>query len=479
MPANNYIIKILKYLTLILILGLKIEAQNWLVPSGGFKQDTTVGPNSYMPPRLIVDTANNNLFAITQNYLGPNIQQTVLHNGKWEKWYPNTFDPDSYIIPYKNKTNIFFKNYYEDAAQTKYRTAVLRFSNANDLDTMFKIVGHWLGGNLVYWQGKYLITVAANGGQITNYGSLAEITDTGLVKINDPRWAFLNNKLGRATVYKNNLYFLWQGDGGGGDGDGSIAVLKPDKWEIVPPGIYGSYYSFTNLLEYNKRLYAVGGYWKFERQTNPGNCVAAWDGEKWDSLGGGASNMYIPINAGFYNSVVCGGKLFLCGLFTHISGMRASKIVSWNDTTWCTLGGDLDSLYGPVRFIACLQDTLYAQGDFSNVKGEDLGPIAKLVNINHVDSCGRPRYKIMYVPTENFDFKYYPNPLTDKLTIEFLKDRFDVERISIINSLGQVVYQMDNPNSKQQIDLSFLPGAVYYLRLEGNFLRKIFKLVKV
>jgi len=448
-----------------------MEAQNWIVPDGGFKPDTTGGSNNYNPPFLTVDTANNNLFAIEQNYFTINTQQTVLHKGKWEKWYPNIFDSYSYPSPYKNKTNIFFKNYYEDAAQTKYRTAVMRFSNATDIDTMFKLVGHWGGGRPFYWQGKYLINVFSNGGEITNYNPIAEITDTGLVKINDPRWSFLSDKHGSGIVYKNELYFLYFESG-------SIAVLKPNGWEIVPPGIYGSFLGFTNILEYNKRLYVIGGFWKFENPNNPGNSIAAWDGEKWDSLGGGAKNIYVSINAYFNSSVVCGGKLFLCGLFTEVSGLKASRIVSWNDTSWCTLGGDLDSTHGYVNYLACLQDTLYAEGDFSNVKGKNLGNVAKLVNLNHVDSCGKPRYKITYIPTDNFDFKYYPNPAKDKFTIEFMRSKMPVDKISIFNSLGQVIYVLLNPATKQEIDISYLPNAVYHIKLEGNFGQKIFKIVK-
>lgn len=439
------------------------------MPDNGFKPDTTY--KSYNIPILTGDTANNNLFAI-EPYFSSNANQTVLRKSKWEKWYQNIFQSyNSNVVLYKKKTNLYFKNYYEDDAQTKYRTAVLRFSSSSDIDTLFKLVGHWGATNIFNWQGKTMINIYSNGGETVNYGPIAEITDTGLVKITDSRWSFLNGKYGSGIVYKNELYFTWQSYG-------SIAVLKSDKWEIVEPGINGGAMWINKALEYNKRLYIIGGFWKFENSNNPGNSIVAWDGQKWDSLEGGAKNNYISINAGFGGAVVCGDKLFLCGQFTDVGGLKSLRLVSWNDTSWCTLGGDLDSTFGMVEHLACLQDTLYASGDFGNVKGKNIGVVAKFVNINHVDSCGKPRYKIEYVPVDGFDFKYYPNPVKSKLTVEFMRSRVNVSKIIFTNSLGQLISIIDNPLQKQEIDLSFLNSGVYYLKVDSKEIKQVYKLVK-
>jgi hypothetical protein len=426
--------------------------------------DTGYKDISY-PWGLTADTANNNLFTCGQ-------LQTVLHNGKWEHWYGNTMDNFSNVIPYKNKKNIYFRTYYENNNPTKYRTAVLRFSTASDMDTLFKLVGHFIGGSFVQYNGMTICPLISNGGNIINYNNLVQFTDTGVGKINDPRWSFLNTRTGGAISYKNKLYLA-------GSFDSSIAVLNPNNWEILKPGINGSNKSISGLITYNNRLYVLGGFWKFEDQNNPGNSIAAWDGEKWDSLGGGTKNVDIPINSGFNAGVVCGGKLFLCGLWTQVGDLKHKyRIVSWNDTSWCSMGADIGATSGYIQRLACLQDTLYAAGDFSDVNGKNLGNVAKFVNINHVDTCGNPRYKIIYTPEEDFDFKFYPNPVKDKLTIQFMPNKLNFNFLRIDNSLGQTVYILDTITSKQEIDLSFLASGVYYLKIQGNSEQKVFKIIK-
>ncbi|MBA2613799.1 MAG: T9SS type A sorting domain-containing protein [Bacteroidetes bacterium] len=167
----------------------------------------------------------------------------------------------------------------------------------------------------------------------------------------------------------------------------------------------------------------------------------------------------------------------MCGQFTHVGGLKANQLVSWNDTTWCNIGGDMDTLVGSITRIACMQDTLYAAGNFSNVSGINSN-IAKFANIKHTDSCGKARYKITYIPVESFDFKFYPNPVKDKLTLEFMPNKFINKKISISNSLGQIIYVSDSLNSKQEIDLSFLSSGIYYLKVQNNTEQKIFKIIK-
>ena len=74
-------------------------------------------------------------------------------------------------------------------------------------------------------------------------------------------------------------------------------------------------------------------------------------------------------------------------------------------------------------------------------------------------------------------FHVYPNPVTDKLYLEFSSDPNDV-KLEIRNTLGQVVYEEDPLKKTTEVDISSLLKGVYYLYLATKEERKTLKLVK-
>ncbi len=70
----------------------------------------------------------------------------------------------------------------------------------------------------------------------------------------------------------------------------------------------------------------------------------------------------------------------------------------------------------------------------------------------------------------------YPNPVKDKLTLEF--DNATSNNLYITNTLGQIVYSVNTVNSKEELDLSFLPIGIYYLKIQNNSTQKVFKVIK-
>ncbi|MDO8998425.1 MAG: T9SS type A sorting domain-containing protein [Bacteroidota bacterium] len=79
---------------------------------------------------------------------------------------------------------------------------------------------------------------------------------------------------------------------------------------------------------------------------------------------------------------------------------------------------------------------------------------------------------------ENVVISAYPNPIKNKLNIELTDSKPINARINISNSLGQIIYKIDNVNSKQEIDLSFLASGIYYLKVQSNSEQKAFKIIK-
>jgi hypothetical protein len=79
---------------------------------------------------------------------------------------------------------------------------------------------------------------------------------------------------------------------------------------------------------------------------------------------------------------------------------------------------------------------------------------------------------------DSFDlanFKYYPNPTTEILNIDFSDD---IQQVSITNLLGQLV-QETKPNTKNaKIDMSGLPAGNYLLQVKTNEQTKTIKVTK-
>ncbi|MEI6020354.1 MAG: T9SS type A sorting domain-containing protein, partial [Bacteroidota bacterium] len=75
----------------------------------------------------------------------------------------------------------------------------------------------------------------------------------------------------------------------------------------------------------------------------------------------------------------------------------------------------------------------------------------------------------------NYNLLVYPNPVKDYLTIKCPES---FAKITITNLLGQTFYQNDNFDTSQNIDLSTLSKAVYFLKVEIGRGQKVIKIVK-
>src|SRR5208283_5878007 len=64
-------------------------------------------------------------------------------------------------------------------------------------------------------------------------------------------------------------------------------------------------------------------------------------------------------------------------------------------------------------------------------------------------------------------FKVYPNPATDKMTIEIAEDQAP-RRLSMMNLNGEEVLTRSLIKPKTQIDISNLPSDVYFVRVTND-----------
>ena len=75
------------------------------------------------------------------------------------------------------------------------------------------------------------------------------------------------------------------------------------------------------------------------------------------------------------------------------------------------------------------------------------------------------------------EFRVFPNPTSGKITLQVNLPQNSNTRITVYNVLGELVY--DQPFINRQIDLSYLPGGMYFLHIaqgQTTLREKIIKL---
>jgi hypothetical protein len=124
-------------------------------------------------------------------------------------------------------------------------------------------------------------------------------------------------------------------------------------------------------------VYVAGAY------TNAGTTVvrgiAKWDGANWSALGTGAINDSGAVDV---RALAFGGdgKLYCCGRFTNISGVKASGIARWDGTKWEALGSG---------FFA---DTGVNRGSGLAIRGNDVFAIGTFAAAGLTESSGIARW---------------------------------------------------------------------------------------
>jgi len=69
----------------------------------------------------------------------------------------------------------------------------------------------------------------------------------------------------------------------------------------------------------------------------------------------------------------------------------------------------------------------------------------------------------------------YPNPAQNIVTIS---SAVDLEKITLLNALGQEVLVLNKPEQKQEIGISHLPAGIYFIKAENRQGLGLFKVVK-
>ncbi|MBN2747383.1 MAG: T9SS type A sorting domain-containing protein [Bacteroidales bacterium] len=83
----------------------------------------------------------------------------------------------------------------------------------------------------------------------------------------------------------------------------------------------------------------------------------------------------------------------------------------------------------------------------------------------HIDKVGFDLASSINNPSSNLKAKIFPNPSTDMLQIEL--DSQNPVQLAIFDSFGKNVMQLPDYQSNEVVDISYLPGGIYFIRILG------------
>jgi hypothetical protein len=72
----------------------------------------------------------------------------------------------------------------------------------------------------------------------------------------------------------------------------------------------------------------------------------------------------------------------------------------------------------------------------------------------------------------------YPNPAKEKLNIEINEPNFQIDELSVNNSLGQTLLVIKKPSSICDIDIHFLAEGFYYVNIKSRLNEAVIKFMK-
>lgn len=229
------------------------------------------------------------------------------------------------------------------------------------------------------------------------------------------------------------------------------------NWLDCPGGIYPT--SLTELGDmevFNGELY-VGG--KFLSNLNDRN-IARYDGTSWKNIGG--ANNEITSLCVFKN------ELYAAGKFSQIENTPASHIAKWNGTNWCSLGSYID---GDIWEMETFNNQLFISGNFTSIDGIQFNNLAIWNGGAFVDTCA----SLNGIPELNStSFNVYPNPATNKISIQFINKSQQKCDIKINSILGQEIFHdftiISEDNYLSTYSLSDIESGIYLLtiNIEGT-----------
>jgi hypothetical protein len=244
-----------------------------------------------------------------------------------------------------------------------------------------------------------------------------------------------------------------------------IAKFENEEWVAVGGGIWSGFGVVNQMLIYKDKLIVAGTMSK--EAGDPGNNIAAWDGENWDDMGGGLT--YTGIGS-ISDMEVNNDYLYVTGLFDRAGGQPVTGIARWDGINWCRL----DSIENYIDFpkeIGFIKDTLFVYGPKNNESH-----VIRWLTPGQVSNCGNAT---SIADVEKKNFIIYPNPTNNIFNIQF--NELFSGSIEITDISGRLI-KSETFKDKTQLTLSLEPhsNGIYFVSvINQNKASKTVRIVKL
>jgi len=253
-------------------------------------------------------------------------------------------------------------------------------------------------------------------------------------------------------------------------------ILKHNgaTWSKMPSVFYGedTAYSFQEIqLQTNSKgaLYAFRSY--RDNLYNQFNYLVRYDGQKWDEQtvnSPWSNNTFMPsrFSIDMYNNIYLYGK----------SGFNSQgnyfNIFKLSGNSWFELKENRNTscdIFSIIESVALDQKgSLYAVGSLYNSNCYPV--LAKHSSAQYVS------IKDKLDITSNFSI--YPNPTNSKIKFKLDATTNQKFNLSLINALGQIVFEINDTDLKDDIDASALNNGIYFVKIQNQHSQKTFRIIK-
>lgn len=223
----------------------------------------------------------------------------------------------------------------------------------------------------------------------------------------------------------------------------NLARLVGQQWRSVGGGIPGVNAGVASLTVWNGKLIAAGHFWTAD--GNPGNNIAAWDGQQWSQLGDG-------LNGSVFEVDVYNGDLYAAGMFWDSSQTFASPLAHWNGTSWDFPISHCEVSVG--HTIEAFNGELYLGGEFPTLCGDTMNNIVRYSPTTGI----RPAPMGLRVQVS-------PNPAHEVVSLSGMATHGTTA--TLYNMAGQSVGSYTFSESRGSFSVAGLPAGVYALRLQS------------
>ncbi|MCB9232769.1 MAG: T9SS type A sorting domain-containing protein [Bacteroidia bacterium] len=363
----------------------------------------------------------------------------------------------------------------------------------------------YAGGNLVHgiakWGANDWIAVGSgipgygNGLKVINnelyafglFDSINGISAHGLAKFDGQNWTNVHNfprfetspsspnNINDIEEYKGELYvvgnFYKQGSN---PPIRDIVKWNGFEWVAVEEGFYGGFGFVKCLKKFDGKLF-IGG--SFNRQQNPGsipgNGITAWDGQSWDTLGGGVKGLF-NLQAAVTDLQVHDDGLYAIGYFYNAGDLAVNNVARWDGSSWC---GEFDIFDGTAPGSASFyHDTLYVSGGFLSINSDPfLKYCVKWVGNSLGNNCATVERK-----NQNLggNLLVYPNPASQSFRVE-LPPQWQACHLQLVDLAGRMVREIPHFRADAgPVEIGNLAAGIYLLRVsrgEETIVKKLLK----